>query len=306
MSIYAPGTKGTPWNWASRRDAILSRTDNVLRWAQPLGFVAPYQGPEEQGTTIINDMNRALAERAELDHLIATQHLDIAPEWRLLQENGIDAASIDGSSSSNDDSDADTTIAIAGDPLMSSSEPTIYLLPDRRELWWMEEDEYRWKCGPIVRAEYYKRDDGKRGLRFIGRTGLTTERETEWLQAISAYDEQHGLKPDVDAIADARADLHARSQHYGPGWLKTLVVGEEALSIEQQAALDKAMDILDGDAERNAFKDEDALLAYTASRPHGYAGEGDLGTQVWDGYDQNSFWQQHDIDPDLLQQSELR
>lgn len=290
--LHAPANKGIKWDWASRREAILSRPDNVLTWAQPLGFAAAFAAAEHRAE---HDWLAKMSEQQELAYLIATQDQDLAPEWRVLMENGIEAFSKDGSSSSPDADDADITIELMDE---SDTEPTIYVRPSRRELWWMEEDHYRWMCGPIAHAEYYQKPDGGRGIRTVGRTGLTPEQETAWLQSIIEFDKAREAKgdtgrPDPALIEATRRDIKGRIEFYGSGWRMSLLTPEEQDALPHMQVLNKWLDILDSDAGRDALQAEDDLANWQAGRP-GYAGGGELGTTVWEGISDLSFWQELD------------
>jgi hypothetical protein len=153
----APTTRVRPYDWAKRREGVMSRFKNVSNWVQPIGYVAPYEPPVLPG----KDAGEVDREK-ELTYLIATQDLDLAPMWAELAANGLTAFSKDNAVETEDgESEAgDVPEDTTGDMVALA----IQLEHGRREQFARERDYANWHTANPRRAQFVTNAEGKRGI----------------------------------------------------------------------------------------------------------------------------------------------
>lgn len=296
--MFAPATRGVPYNWANRRIALLERPDNVLRWAVPFGYVSVFYP--------------RLGEDLELQYLVETQDKELAPMWLELLENGIAAVSQSSARSADDDDDTTVGDTMAGD-LNEEGPPTEYEVPTdlRRELWWKEEDEYRWHCGPIIKATIIPREEGKVSIKCTEAANLTKQQQTEWLQHLALelkvdrwmknYPADHILN--AEHVRGARDELAGRREFYGPNWPLSLLTKEEQDALPQWKRCEAWLNAQDTDNARYTFDVQDQEAEFNKDRA-GYAGNGSLGFDDWE-YSESDYHQDIDFDPEKVRLFEL-
>lgn len=296
--MFAPATKGLPYVWADRRIALLERPDNVLKWAVPFGYVSVFYP--------------RLGNELELQYLIETQDRELAPMWLELLENGVAAVSMSAAKSANDDDDNTVGDGVAFD-LNDEEPPTEYDVPTdlRRELWWKEEDEYRWNCGPIIKATVIPREEGKVSIKVTEAANLTKQSQTEWIQHLAlelrvdrwlkGYPADHILNG--EHLQGAKQELAGRREYYGPNWPLSLLTKEEQDAFPQWKRVTNWMNEQDADASRYTFDVSDQLTEFNKDRP-GYAGNGSLGFDDWE-FSESDYHQDIDFDPEKVLLFEL-
>lgn len=296
--MFAPATKGLPYVWGDRRIALLERPDNVLKWAVPLGYVSVFYP--------------RLGDEQELQYLIETQDRDLAPMWLELLENGVAAVSMSAAKSADEDDDSTVGDSVAFD-LNSEEPPTEYDVPTdlRRELWWREEDEYRWNCGAIIKATIIPKEDGMVSIRCTETANLTKQQQTEWLQYLALSlkverwlgQETATTMLDPNHLTGAKAEIAARREFYGPNWPLSLLTKEEQAAMPQWKRIIDWFNSQDTDNARYAFDVADQEAEFNKDRP-GYAGNGTLGFDDWE-FSESDYHQDIDFDPEKVRLFEL-
>jgi len=275
VRVTAPAPKpGHTWNWSKRREEILARPDNVRTWSVPHGYVEAY------GVTALLQLSRDM----EVEYLASTQDRELAPTWAEMRENGIDARSIDESIDSDDDScemlaDEDTEESCVHADDISGIQ---YVREDRRERWWREEDEYRWRCGNIRAARIVARNDALDIVAY-NNGGMSKEQAKAWVQDITRRLVQENLVPTLEQAEAYSEEWALRKEFYGVDWKYSLLTPEEWDALQQRIEDIKWLNELETvDPYRDEYQAEDALVTYQQARvkegfSNSYAGRGLLG-----------------------------